>query len=94
MRLGRGSFMESGVLYSMTWVGMSDICTLRMAIGSVRHNRGRKGKLLPALRTVHAVLPSTASGRWFPHRDWRARTCAPYIVKSPRSAKKAFCHCL
>jgi hypothetical protein len=34
------------------------------------------------------------SSWWFPHRDWRARTKAAYMVKSPRSAKKAFGHCL
>jgi hypothetical protein len=34
------------------------------------------------------------SSQLFPHRDWRANRWASDIVKSPRSAKKAFGHCL
>jgi hypothetical protein len=30
----------------------------------------------------------------FPHRDWRANLWAFDIVNNPRSAKKAFGHCL
>jgi putative transposase len=34
------------------------------------------------------------SSQLFPHRDWRANLWASDIVNSPRSAKKAFGHCL
>ena len=34
------------------------------------------------------------SSQLFPHRDWRADLWASDIVNSPRSAKKAFGHCL
>ena len=58
-------------------------------------NRGRE-RLSPSPPSEPGVQFSRdgLSSQLFPHRDWRANRWASDIVKSPRSAKKAFGHCL
>ena len=58
-------------------------------------NRGRK-RLSPSPPSEPGVRFSRdgLSSQLFPHRDWRANLWASDIVNSPRSAKKAFGHCL
>ena len=58
-------------------------------------NRGRE-RLSPSPPSEPGVRFSRdgLSSQMFPHRDWRANLWTSDIVNSPRSAKKAFGHCL
>ena len=58
-------------------------------------NRGRE-RLSPSPPSEPGVRFSRdgLSSQLFPHRDWRANLWTSDIVNSPRSAKKAFGHCL
>ena len=53
-----------------------------------------KGRPSPPSEPCMRFSRTRLSSRWFPHRDWHANMWASHMVKSPRSAKKAFIHLL
>ena len=63
------------------------------SFGSVDRGRERLSPSPPSEPGVQFSRDGLSS-QLFPHRDWRANRWASDIVKSPRSAKKAFGHCL
>ena len=64
-------------------------------VASSELNRGRERRS-PSPPSEPGVRFSRdgLSSQLFPHRDWRANPWTSAIVNSPRSAKKAFGHCL
>ncbi len=63
---------------------------LKVALDRGRERRTPSPPSEPGVRFSRDGL----SSQLFPHRDWRANRWASDIVNSPRSAKKAFGHCL